>query len=132
MTTQTEISQSSILPRSHSTRPAPSDVATTVVETRKGWQLVNLRELWQYRALLYFLVWRDVKVRYKQTALGAVWAILQPAAMMVVFTLVFGRLAKLPTGDIAYPLFATADFCPGPFSPPRSPAPAAAWWRRSD
>jgi len=66
---------------------------------------VDLAELWEYRELLYFLVWRDVKVRYKQTALGAAWAILQPLATMLVFTLFFGLLAKLPSGGLPYPVF---------------------------
>ena len=64
----------------------------------RGWVPVNLRELWQYRELLYFLTWRDVKVRYKQTALGAAWAIIQPFMTMVVFSIFFGRLAKMPSG----------------------------------
>ena len=68
-------------------------VPTTVIEPSRGWLSLNLRELWQYRELLYFLTWRDVKVRYKQTVLGAAWAILQPFFTMVVFSLFFGRLA---------------------------------------
>jgi lipopolysaccharide transport system permease protein len=67
-----------------------------------------LRELWEYRELLYFLIWRDVKVRYKQTVLGAAWAIIQPVFMMLVFSLFFGRLAKVPSDGIPYPVFA---FC---------------------
>ena len=77
---------------------APAALLQTIIEPPHGWQLVNVRELWQYRELLFFLTWRDVKVRYKQTALGAAWAILQPVMMMVVFTIFFGRLAKLPAG----------------------------------
>ena len=73
-----------------------------------GWHLLNVRELWRYRELLFFLVWRDVKVRYKQTVLGVAWAVLQPLMMMVVFTVFFGRLAGLPSGDLPYPLFAFA------------------------
>lgn len=69
------------------------------------WMSVGLRELWEYRELLYFLIWRDVKVRYKQTALGAAWAILQPLMMMVVFSLFFGYLAGLPSDGIPYPIF---------------------------
>ena len=67
-----------------------------VLEPRRGWQFLNLHEIWRYRELLYFLVWRDVKVRYKQTALGAAWAVLQPFVNMVVFSLFFGRVAADP------------------------------------
>ncbi|SRR5581483_12011268 len=77
----------------------------TVIEPPHGWPLVNARELWRYRELLFFLAWRDVKVRYKQTALGAAWAILQPAMMMAVFTVFFGRLAGVSTDGIPQPLF---------------------------
>jgi len=79
--------------------------AKTVIESGEHWFSLNLRDLWTYRELLFFLVWRDVKVRYKQTALGAAWAVLQPFLAMLVFTLLFGRLAKLPSDNIPYPLF---------------------------
>jgi lipopolysaccharide transport system permease protein len=69
------------------------------------WASIDFRELWEYRELLYFLIWRDVKVRYKQTALGAAWAVIQPFFMMVVFSLFFGRLAKVPSDGIPYPVF---------------------------
>lgn len=75
------------------------------IEPPKGWASIGLRELWDYRELLYFLTWRDVKVRYKQTALGAAWAIIQPLFMMLVFSLFFGRLAKIPSDGIPYPIF---------------------------
>jgi lipopolysaccharide transport system permease protein len=88
---------------------------TTRIRAARGWQMLNLGELWRYRELLYFLIWRDVKVRYKQTALGAAWAILQPLMMMVVFTIFFGRVAGLPSGDVAYPLFAFAGLLPWTF-----------------
>ncbi|HEX5446001.1 MAG TPA: ABC transporter permease [Pirellulales bacterium] len=88
---------------------------TTRIRPPTGWQLVNVRELWQYRELLYFLAWRDVKVRYKQTALGAAWAILQPLLMMVVFSIFFGRLAHVDSGDVPYPLFAFAGLLPWTF-----------------
>jgi lipopolysaccharide transport system permease protein len=74
-----------------------------------------LRDLWEYRELLYFLTWRDIKVRYKQTALGASWAIIQPFFTMVVFSLFFGRLAKIPSDGIPYPLFAFAALVPWTF-----------------
>jgi lipopolysaccharide transport system permease protein len=83
---------------------APSQ--TVVIEPGKRWVPMNFGELWRYRELLYFLTWRDVKVRYKQTLLGAAWAILQPLLTMLIFTLLFGRLAGIPTGGIPYPLFA--------------------------
>ncbi len=84
----------------------------TIIEPPHGWQLVNAYELWQYRELIGFLIWRDVKVRYKQTLLGAAWAVLQPALMMVVFTVFFARMAKVPTGDAPYPLFVYAGLLP--------------------
>jgi lipopolysaccharide transport system permease protein len=73
-----------------------------------GWISLNLKDFWNYRELLYFLAWRDVKVRYKQTFLGVAWAVLQPVLTMIVFTVLFGRLAKMPSDGIPYPLFS---FC---------------------
>jgi lipopolysaccharide transport system permease protein len=75
------------------------------IDPPSGWTAIGFRELWDYRELLYFLTWRDVKVRYKQTALGAAWAIIQPLFMMLVFSLFFGRLAKIPSDGIPYPIF---------------------------
>lgn len=75
------------------------------IERSRGWVSLRLGELWTYRELLYFLVWRDVKVRYKQTALGAAWAVLQPLLTMIVLTVFFGRLAKIPSNGVPYPLF---------------------------
>ncbi|HVW28567.1 MAG TPA: ABC transporter permease [Polyangiaceae bacterium] len=72
----------------------------------RSWTTIGWRELWEYRELLYFLMWRDIKLRYKQTALGAAWAILQPVLTMLVFSLFFGKLAKMPTDGLPYPLFA--------------------------
>lgn len=86
--------------------------ATLRVEPRRGWTSIDLRELWQYRELLYFLTWRDVKVRYKQTALGAAWAIIQPFFMMLVFSLFFGRLARIPSDGIPYPVFVFCGLLP--------------------
>src|SRR5215472_12106378 len=71
----------------------------------KGWFDLDLRELWKSRELLYFFVWREIKIRYKQTAIGAAWAVLQPLLTMAVFTLFFGRLAKMPSDGLPYPLF---------------------------
>jgi lipopolysaccharide transport system permease protein len=101
--------------------PAPppalpaEQVRVTRIEPSQGWEGLRLRELWEYRELLYFLVWRDVKVRYKQTALGAAWAIIQPFLTMVVFSLFFGRLAKVPSDGIPYPIFSYAALVPWTF-----------------
>jgi len=95
------------------TTEAASEV--TWIRASKGWSVPDLRELWRYRELLYFLVWRDVKVRYKQTALGATWAILQPLATMAVFSLFFGRLAGMPSDGVPYPLFAFTALVPWTF-----------------
>jgi lipopolysaccharide transport system permease protein len=95
--------------------PRNGDVAPvhrTVIEPPRGWQLINFGELWRYRELLFFLAWRDVKVRYKQTVLGAAWAILQPAMMMVVFVIFFGRLAGVSTGGVPGPLFYLSGLLP--------------------
>jgi lipopolysaccharide transport system permease protein len=89
--------------------------APTLIRPPCGWQLLNLRELWQFRDLLYFLAWRDVKVRYKQTLLGAAWALLQPLLMMVVFTIFLGRLAGVPSDGLPYPLFVCAGLVPWAF-----------------
>jgi lipopolysaccharide transport system permease protein len=85
------------------------------VEASRGWAPLKVRELWEYRELLYFLTWRDVKVRYKQTALGASWAILQPFLTMVVFSLFFGKLANMPSNGIPYPIFSYAALVPWTF-----------------
>lgn len=83
----------------------PSQLPYIVIEPDHKWLNFNLQDLWIYRELLFFLVWRDIKVRYKQTALGATWAILQPLLTMVVFSVVFGRLAGLPSEGVPYPIF---------------------------
>ncbi len=85
------------------------------ITPRHGWVRLDLRELWAYRELLYVLVWRDVKVRYKQTVLGASWAVLQPLFTMIVFTLFFGRLAGMPSDGLPYALFAFAALVPWTF-----------------
>ncbi len=91
---------------------AMSDFPVVVIEPRTGWASINLRELFQYRELAFLLAWRDVKVRYKQTVLGGLWAILQPVITMLVFSLFFGRLAKVPSDGVPYPLFAYAALVP--------------------
>jgi len=93
----------------------PSDSHVIVVKPSKGWISLKLRDLWEYRELLYFLTWRDIKVRYKQTVLGAAWAIIQPFFTMVVFSLFFGKLAKVPSDGIPYPIFAYAALVPWTF-----------------
>jgi lipopolysaccharide transport system permease protein len=84
----------------------------TVVEPSRGWPSLRLGELWQYRELLYFLAWRDVKVQYAQAALGVAWALLQPLATVLVFSFVFGRLAGLTSEGLPYPLYALAALLP--------------------
>jgi lipopolysaccharide transport system permease protein len=100
---------------SRSASAVKSEAAFTWIEPVSGWQHLDLRELWRYRELLYFLVWRDVKVRYKQTALGAAWAILQPLMMMVVFSVFFKRMAGVDTGDQPYPVFCYLGLLPWTF-----------------
>jgi lipopolysaccharide transport system permease protein len=84
----------------------------TVIEPKTGWVPVDFREIWNYRELLYFLTKRDIKVRYKQTVLGGLWAVIQPAFTMLVFTLFFGRLAKMPSDGLPYPIFVYAGLLP--------------------
>jgi lipopolysaccharide transport system permease protein len=81
----------------------------------RGWVALKLGELWDYRELLYFLSWREIKIRYKQTALGASWALIQPLFTMLIFSLFFGRLAKVPSDHIPYPLFCLAGLVPWTF-----------------
>lgn len=90
-------------------------VAAVRIAPSRGLVGLRLRELWEYRELIYFLTWRDVKVRYKQAALGAAWAILQPVLTMVVFTVFFGRLARVPSDGLPYPIFSFAALVPWTF-----------------
>jgi len=83
-----------------------------LIQPSRGWVSLQLRDLWEYRELLYFLAWRDMKVRYKQTVLGAAWAIVQPLTTMVIFTVIFGQLAKIPSDGIAYPIFSYCALLP--------------------
>ncbi len=94
---------------------ADADPQVTYIRPSRGWISLDLRELWQYRELFYFLVWRDIKVRYKQTVLGASWAIIQPFFTMVVFSLFFGRLAGIPSDGVPYPIFSFAALVPWTF-----------------
>jgi lipopolysaccharide transport system permease protein len=88
------------------------EMSKTIIEPSKGLVSLKLREFWQYHELLYFLTWRDIKVRYKQTALGAAWAIMQPFFTMVVFSLFFGKLAGIPSDGIPYPIFSYCALVP--------------------
>ena len=86
--------------------------AHIVIEPLRGWQVLDLKEIWQYRELLFFLAWRDIMVRYKQTVLGAAWALLQPLMTMLLFSIIFGRLLKVDTGGVPYPIFAYTALLP--------------------
>jgi homopolymeric O-antigen transport system permease protein len=83
----------------------PADYSVVRIEARRGWLALDLGELWAYRDLVYFFIWRDIKVRYKQTVIGAAWAVLQPVLTMLVFSLFFGKLAKIPSQGLPYPVF---------------------------
>ena len=93
----------------------PSDLPRTRRKSSKGWAWPKVGELWEYRELLFFFVWRDIKVRYKQTVLGAAWAIIQPFFTMVIFSLFFGRLAQVPSDGLPYPIFSYAALVPWTF-----------------
>ena len=95
--------------------PAPAEMGSIremVIRPRSGWIAIDWRELWEARELLYFLVLRDVKVRYKQTVLGVAWAVLQPFFTMLVFTVIFGRFAKIPSDGLPYAVFVFAGLLP--------------------
>ena len=92
--------------------PAAPESGLIVIEPTHGWRALDVRELWAYRELIYFLAWRVVKVRYKQTALGIAWVVLQPLVAMAIFSIVFGRLASLPSDNVPYPLFVFAGLVP--------------------
>ena len=101
-----------ILQAAHTTDSGQSNIAydlpekpLVTIEPQKSWVPLNIRDLWVCRELLYFLMWRDIKVRYKQTALGAAWAVIQPLVTMIIFTYFFGRLARVPTEGLPYPIF---------------------------
>ena len=102
--------------------PAPAresvslpDEPVVRIRTSGRWAALNLRDLWAYRELLYFLAWRDVKVRYKQTLLGVAWVVIQPLLPMLVFTFIFGRVVRVPSDGIPYHLFAFAGLVPWMF-----------------
>lgn len=85
--------------------PAAAEPPLTVIEPRRGWQVIDFNDLWRYRELLFILTWRDIQVRYKQTVLGALWAVLQPLATMIVFSAFLNRIGDLPSNAVPYPLF---------------------------
>jgi lipopolysaccharide transport system permease protein len=93
-------------------KPGSPDVAVTVIEPMSGWQIIDFKELKEYRDLFYFLVWKQIKGRYAQTILGFSWAILQPLIQIVIFTIVFGKVAKLPTDGVPYVLFSSVALIP--------------------
>jgi lipopolysaccharide transport system permease protein len=103
------------IPDTQEQRSSVADKPLVVIEPGKAWAAFDARDLWAHRELLYFLIWRDVKVRYKQTALGVAWAVLQPLFMMLVFTIFFARVAGTAVGDTPYPLFAFTGLVPWTF-----------------
>jgi lipopolysaccharide transport system permease protein len=107
----------SLLERRHVEQlPSGTDLPLVVIEPSRGWIALRLHELWQYRELIYFLIWRDIKVRYKQTALGAAWAIIQPFFTMIIFSIFFGNLAGIkPDSGVPYPVFSYAALVPWTF-----------------
>lgn len=108
----TEIESAAPAVTAESPQPVRLVGEETVIRPRPGWQAVDFSELWRGRGLLYFLIWRDIKVRYKQTVLGVAWAVLQPLCLMLLFTVIFGRLAKMPSDGVPYPLFSFAGLLP--------------------
>jgi len=93
------------------TTPAPADSPVVTIAAQRRAHL-PFKELWEFRELLYFLIWRDVKIRYKQTVIGMAWAVIQPVVSMVIFTVIFGRFARMPSEGIPYPIFAYAGLLP--------------------
>jgi len=104
-----EVSEQDFIPA------APGNLLRTRRQPSKGWAWPKFRELWEYRELLFFFVWRDIKVRYRQTVMGVLWAIIQPIFTMVIFSLFFGRLAKVPSDGLPYPIFSYAALVPWTF-----------------
>lgn len=93
------------VPRGKKARARKNEIPVITIRPARGWVPLDLGELWDYREIVYFLIWRDIKVRYKQTVLGALWAVLAPFFTMVVFTVIFGRLVGVPSDNIPYPIF---------------------------
>jgi lipopolysaccharide transport system permease protein len=114
-TVETVAEEATRLPGADGQLSRREEVPVIVIRPSRGWVSLHLRDLWEYRELLYFLTWRDIKVRYKQTVLGAAWSIIQPFFSMVVFSLFFGKLAKMPSDGIPYPIFSYAALVPWAF-----------------
>src|SRR5262245_1987900 len=101
-----EINTSTDTHRTGSSQDSHDSVPVFEIRPSAGWAAIDFSRIWEYRELAYFLAWRDIRVRYKQTALGAAWAIIQPVVTMVVFSVFFGSLARIPSDGIPYPVFA--------------------------
>lgn len=99
----------------HRPRPSLPEEPLVIIEQSKPWVAINLRDLWTYRELLYFLTWRDLKVRYKQTLLGVMWVVMQPVLTTLIFTVFLGMLARVPSNGLPYPLFTYAGILPWVF-----------------
>ena len=108
-------------------KSADASIQTRIIEPRSGWRLIDVRELWDYRDLFYFLTWRDIKVKYAQSVLGVGWAIIQPVFFMIAFTIVFGKLAKVGSDGVPYPVFSFAALVPWVFFQLRSSTAPTAW-----
>ena len=93
-------------------KPPDQRLPAIVIQPTSGWAALRLGEIWRYRELLYFLTWRDLKLRYKQTLIGAAWAVIQPLMTMAVFAVIFGRLVGVPSDGLPYPVFAYAALVP--------------------
>jgi lipopolysaccharide transport system permease protein len=92
--------------------PSEKRFHSVIIEPKRGWQLIDWGELWQYKDLFYFRIWRDIKILYKQTVLGFAWAIIRPVFSMIIFSVVFGKLANVPSDGVPYPIFSFAALVP--------------------
>lgn len=118
-----EVLEPSAKPQTPVTEAKPPETAPPLlpkeplvtIESKNSWQMVDLRDVWAHRELLYFLMWRDVKIKYKQTLLGAAWAVIQPLLTMLIFTLIFSKVAGIDSNGIPYPIFAYAGLLPWTF-----------------
>jgi lipopolysaccharide transport system permease protein len=106
------IIDSAVIDKARSVTSTTPPIPRRVIKPSSGWVALDLAELWRYRSLAWFLTLRDIQLRYRQTALGVAWAILQPLATMTIFTIFFGRLGKIPSDGIPYPLFALCGLLP--------------------
>ena len=106
---ETDLNREELVPSTVSQKPSPH---RRIIEPSKGWSALGLRELWEYRELIYFMVWREIQGRYRQTALGTSWLFIRPIANVLVLSLVFGKIVNVPTGEVPYPLFVLAAIIP--------------------